>query len=51
MYDQASSDSKVVKLNFTMVVNDFIFVYFGETAVSQVNVTSPPVFVMMMMMT
>ena len=42
MYDPASSDFEVVKLNFTMIVNNFIFAYCGETAIRHVNVTSPP---------
>jgi hypothetical protein len=32
----AVPDSDVVKLNFTMTVNQFIFVQFGEIAISQV---------------
>ena len=31
----AVPDSEVVKLNFTMIVNHFIFVYFSEIVISQ----------------
>jgi len=31
-----------------MIVKNFIFVYFGETLINHVNVTSPPASVMMM---